>query len=186
MLFRSNIEELGAFVRKTGAVASVPPGVPALSTSGLTTGGLTTGTPAPPTGGNIQIFACADDEFTLFLNGRQILSGSNLRNVETGSFPIVKGDVITAVVTDKGGGGDGAWFSLRVVRDGKTILDAGDMRYLTSETLNWQTTKLVSNFREPKVWTHEKKMGTDARPRAAWASAKDANATTLYFKGVVP
>lgn len=181
-----NIEELGAFVRKTGAVASVPPGVPALSTSGLTTGGLTTGTPAPPTGGNIQIFACADDEFTLFLNGRQILSGSNVRNVETGSFAIVKGDVLTAVVTDKGGGGDGAWFSLRVVRDGKTILDAGDMRYLTSETLNWQTTKLVSNFREPKVWTHEKKMGTDARPRAAWASAKDANATTLYFKGVVP
>lgn len=181
-----NIEELGAFVKKTGAIASTRPGVPSLTTGALTTGGLTPATPAPAPGGIIQVFACADDEFTLFLNGRQILSGSNLRSVETGSFSIVKGDVLTAIVTDKGGGGGEAWFSLRVVRDGKTILDAGDMRYLTSETLNWKTTKLTTGFRDPKVWTHEKQMGTDARPRAAWASAKDATALTLYFKGVVP
>ena len=124
--------------------------------------------------------------FTLFLNGRQILSGSNLRDVETGTFPIGKGDVLTAIVADKGDSGDEAWFSLRVVRDGKTILDAGDMRYLTSEMLNWKINKLVTDFREPKVWTHEKLMGTDTRPRAAWAGSKDVDATVLYFKGVVP
>ena len=145
----------------------------------------TSGT-APAAAGGVQVFACADDEFTLFLNGREILAGTNLRHVETGDFPIVKGDVLTAIVKDKGGGGGEAWLSLRVVRDGKTILDAGDMHYLTAETLNWKTNKLTTGFKDPKVWTHELAMGTDKRPRAAWANAKDATATVLYFKGIVP
>ena len=101
-------------------------------------------------------------------------------------FPIVKGDIVTAIVKDQGGGGGQAWFSLRVVRDGKTILDAGDMHYLLTESLNWKTNKLTTGFKDPKVWTHELVMGTDKRPRAAWAGAKDATATTLCFKGLVP
>ena len=128
----------------------------------------------------------ADDSFTLFHNGREILAGSDLSNVESGTFPLVKGDVLTAIIKDKGGGGGEAWFSLRVVRNGKTILDAGDMRYTTSEMLNWKTNKLTTGFREPKVWTHEKLMGTDKRPRAAWAGTKDLGATVLYCKGLVP
>ena len=173
------VNEFGVFVKKGGtALTSTRPEPPATST--------TTGTPAPASSGGLQVFACADDEFTLFLNGREILSGSNLRHVESGEFPIVKGDVLTAIVKNKGGGGGEAWLSLRVVRDGKTILDAGDMRYLLTESLNWKTNKLTTGFREPKVWTHDKPMGTDARPRAAWANAKDATATVLYFKGIVP
>ena len=172
------LNELGLFVKKGGtAQTSTRPESPAPSTG--------TGTPAPASSGGLQVFACADDEFTLFLNGREILSGTNLRQVESGEFPIVKGDVLTAIVKDKGGGGK-AWFSLRVVRNGKTILDAGDMRYLLAESLNWKINKLTTGFREPKVWTHDKPMGTDARPRAAWANAKDATATVLYFKGIVP
>ena len=174
------VNSLALFVKKgagalTASSVATPP-VPAPGTSATT--------PAP--GGGVQVFACADDSFTLFHNGREILSGSNLRHVESGDFPIVKGDVLTAIVKDSGGGGGEAWFSLRVVRAGKTVLDAGDMRYLTSETLNWKTNKLTTGFREPKVWTHEKTMGTDGRPRAAWANAKDATATVLYFKGIVP
>ncbi len=172
------VNSLGLFVKKVGGpgLASVPSSLPNLLA-----------TPVPvPTAGGVEVFAVADDSFTLFHNGREILAGTNLRQVESGTFPIVKGDVLTAIVKDEGGGGGQAWFSLRVVRDGKTILDAGDMRYLLSETLNWKTNKLMTGFREPKVWTHEKSMGTDARPRAAWAGAKDATATTLYFKGLVP
>ena len=172
-----DLNELGLFVKKNGtSLAATRPGT------------FTSPPPpaAPASSGGLQVFACADDEFTLFLNGREILSGTNLRQVESGEFPIVKGDVLTAIVKDKGGGGGEAWLSLRVVRDGKTILDAGDMRYLLTESLNWKTNKLTTGFREPKVWTHDKPMGTDARPRAAWANAKDATATVLYFKGIVP
>ena len=175
----SDIEEIGAFVKKGGASSAVAtrPGTP--------TGSAPPTTPAVP--GGLQVFAVADDEFTLFLNGKEILSGNNYKQVESGQFPIVKGDVLTAIVKDKGGGGGEAWLSLRVVRDGKTILDAGDMRYQMTETLNWKNNKLTTGFKEPKVWTHERLMGTDARPRAAWANAKDAaNATVLYFKGIVP
>ena len=176
------IEELGAFVKKGSAplatTVRTPGTIPAPATPAPAT--------QPPATAGIEVFAVADDSFTLFHNGREILSGSNLRNVESGTFPIVKGDVLTAIVKDKGGGGGEAWFSLRVVRDGKTVLDAGDMRYLTSETLNWKTNKLTTGFREPKVWTHEKQMGTDKRPRAAWAGTKDSGATVLYFKGLVP
>ncbi len=166
----NEVNALGIFV-KSPNTASV---APATTTLPATTGGL-------------QVFAVADDEFTLFLNGKEILAGNNYKQVESGQFPIVKGDVLTAIVKDKGGGGGEAWLSLRVVRDGKTILDAGDMRYQMTETLNWKNNKLTTGFKEPKVWTHERLMGTDARPRAAWANAKDApNATVLYFKGIVP
>ena len=172
------VNELGFFVKNGGgSAASVRPLIPGPAPS----------TPAPATpasGGGIEVFACADSEYTLFLNGRQILAGSSPSKVDSGSFSIVKGDVLTAVVKDSGG--DGGWLSLRVVRDGKTALDAGDMRYLTSETLNWKTNKLTTGFREPKVWTHGKQMGTDARPRAAWANAKDNTAAVLYFKALMP
>ena len=171
----NEVNSIGLFVKKDAAAATAIPSTanPPLST--------------PPATGGLQVFAVADDEFTLFLNGKEILAGNNYKQVENGQFPIVKGDVLTAIVKDKGGGGGEAWFSLRVVRDGKTVLDAGDMRYQMSETLNWKNNKLTTGFKEPKVWTHERQMGTDARPRAAWANAKDAaNATTLYFKGIVP
>ena len=46
--------------------------------------------------------------------------------------------------------------------------------------------KLTTGFREPKVWTHGKQMGTDARPRAAWANSKDNTAAVLYFKALMP
>ncbi len=173
------LNSLGIFVKKAGGSAPAP-------TISSAPAPLAPPTLPPPATGGVEIFACADDSFTLFHNGREILSGSNLRHVETGTFPIVKGDILTAVVKDKGGGGGQAWFSLRVVRDGKTILDAGDMRYLTSETLNWKINKLTTGFKDPKVWTHELTMGTDKRPRAAWAGAKDATATVLYLKGIVP
>ena len=168
-----DVNELAFLVKKSAApLASTGSGIPT--------------PPADTTAGGVEVFACADDEFTLFLNGREILAGTNYRQVESGSFPIVKGDVLTAVVKDKGGGGGEAWLSLRVVRGGKTVLDAGDLRYLTAETLNWKTNKLTTGFKDPKVWTHELTMGTDKRPRAAWASAKDSTATVLYFKGLVP
>ena len=170
-----DLNALGIFVKKTENSAGTLPPIPAATT-----------TLPPASTGGVEVFACADDSFILFLNGREILAGSNLRHVETGTFPIVKGDVITAIVKDKGGGGGQAWFSLRVVRDGKTILDAGDMHYLLTESLNWKTNKLTTGFKDPKVWTHELVMGTDKRPRAAWAGAKDATATTLCFKGLVP
>lgn len=173
-----HIDEIGFFVKKTG---------PGLTRPTLpSTVSPIAATPAPLAQSGVEVFACADDSFTLFLNGREILSGNNLRQVESGTFPIVKGDVLTAIVKDSSGGGGEAWLSLRVVRDGKTILDAGDMRYLLTESLNWKTNKLVTGFRDPKVWTHEKRMGEDARPRAAWAGTKDIGATTLYFKGIVP
>jgi len=179
------VNSLGFFVKKdVTTLVTARPGVPSLTTGALSTPGLAT--PAPATGGSVQIFACADDSFTLFLNGREILTGSDLNRVESGMFSIVKGDVLTAIVKDKGGGDGDAWFSLRVVRDAKTILDAGDMRYLPAETLNWKTTKLLTGFRDPKVWTHEKQMGTDPRPRAAWAGVKDAAVSVVYFKGVMP
>ncbi len=144
--------------------------------------------PAPGTPPGLEVFACADDEYTLFLNGRQILSGNNLRRVESGTFPIVKGDVLTAIVKDKGigtGGGE-AWFSLRVVRDGKTILDVADMQYELREQPSWKSSRMMTGFRAPKIWTHEKNMGSENRVRAAWAASKDAGVSTLYFKGLVP
>ena len=170
------VNDLGFFVKKGGnTAASARPVVPAPGTS--------TPAPAPPapTGGGLEVFACADEEYTLFLNGREILAGTSPNKVESGSFPIIKGDVLAAIVK-----GNGGWFSLRIVRDGKTVLDAGDMRYLLTEPPSWRASKMMTGFREPKVWTHEKQMGTDARPRAAWATAKDATATVLYFKGIVP
>lgn len=138
-------------------------------------------TPPP---GSVQVFACAQDQYTLFLNGREILTGADSYAVQSGIFPIVKGDVLAAVVQDTGSGK--AWFSLRVVRDGTTLLDAGDMLYQTTEPPSWKISKLLSGFRAPVVRTHDKRMGTDARPRAASAGPKDVSATTLYFKVVVP
>jgi len=180
-----DVSSLGFFVKKdVPTLATTRPGVPSLTTGILAP--ATLATPAPAAGGGVQVLACADDEFTLFLNGREILAGSKPRRVESGLFSIVKGDVLTAIVKDKDGGGGEAWFSLRVVRDGKTALDAGDLRYLPSESLNWKTTKLLTGFRDPKIWTHEKQMGTDPRPRAVWAGTKDAAASVLYFKGVMP
>ena len=167
----NEVNSIGIFVKNPNAGSATTPNAPA-----------TGATPAAP--GGLQVFAVADDEFTLFLNGKEILSGNNYKQVESGQFPIVKGDVLTAIVKDTGGGE--AWLSLRVVRDGKTILDAGDMRYQMTETLNWKNNKLTTGFKEPKVWTHERQMGTDSRPRAAWGNAKDASATVLYFKGIVP
>ncbi len=140
--------------------------------------------PEIPPPGSVQVFACAQDQYTLYLNGREILTGADSYEVQSGIFPIVKGDVLAAVVQDTGSGR--LWFSLRVVRDGTTILDAGDMRYHTVERPSWKVSKLLSDFHEPKVKTHAKRMGTDARPRAASAGVKDETATTVYFKGVVP
>ena len=114
--------------------------------------------------GSVQVFACAQDQYTLFLNGREILTGADSYAVQSGSFPIVKGDVLAAIVQDTGGGR--AWLSLRVVRDGTTLLDAGDMLYQTTEQPSWKMSKLLSGFREPAVRTHHKRMGTDPRTRA--------------------
>jgi hypothetical protein len=185
--FGKDVNALALLVRKEtpsglANMTTPSPRPPVPESSGTST--PAPATPAPAIANGVEIFACADDEYTLFLNGREILSGQSPKDVQTTIVPLVKGDVLAAVVKDTGG--ESPWFSLRVVRAGKTVLDAGDMRYLTTETLNWKTSKLVSNFKEPKVWTHEKKLGTDSRPRAAWAGPKDANATTLYFKGVMP
>lgn len=191
------INELGLLIRKDNTAIAQPPPiaivVPTDPPSHPRPPDLVKPTEPPvrpvgvqdtPPPGSVQIFACAQDQYTLFLNGREILTGADSSVVQSGIFPIVKGDVLAAVVQDIGGGK--AWLSLRVVRDGTTILDAGDMPYQTTEQPSWKTSKLMSGFREPAVRTHYKRMGTDARPRAASAGTKDVSATTLYFKAVVP
>lgn len=190
----NGINELGLLVRKAATAPVVPSGFPpAPPTPPVGTGVVkfppsTPGATPPPVAalppGSIQVFACANESYTLFLNGREILSGSNSYEVQSGNYPVVKGDVFCAVVKDSSG--ENLWFSLRVVRDGTTILDAGDMLYQTTEPPSWKTSRLTSGFREPRVTTHTRKqMGTDSRPRAARPGPKDSSATTLYLKGVV-
>lgn len=193
----SAINEFGLLVRKEAIAPVEPPSFPPEprdpphSTGGTevvkypTTPPRITPPPvAPPPTGAVQVFACANEHYTLYLNGREILAGSNGSEVQTGNFPVLKGDVFCAVVKDSST--DNLWFSLRVVRDGTTILDAGDMLYQTTEPPAWKTSRLTSGFREPRVTTHrDKTMGTDSRPRAARPGPKDAAATTLYLKGVV-
>ena len=193
----SAINELGLLVRKEAAAPVVPPSFSPDPPAPPTTPGGTEfvkfatpvpHAPPPPVAplppGSVQVFACGNERYTLYLNGREILSGSSSYEVQSGNFPIVKGDVFCAVVKDNST--DDLWFSLRVVRDGTTILDAGDMLYQTTEPPSWKTSRLTSGFREPRITTHSRKqMGTDSRPRAARPGPKDSAATTLYLKGVV-
>jgi hypothetical protein len=188
------VHTLGIFVRKSEPkiVAATPRPPAATPRIAAATPKKATPVPAitPPPGleGDVEVFACADDEYTLFLNGQPILSGKDMTKVQTAKFKIVKGDVLAAVVTDKGStdGLGAAWFSLRVVRDGKTVLDAGDMTYLTNEPPSWKTSRMMTGFRPPKVWTQALTMGGDTHVRAAWAGPKDTSALTLYFKALVP
>jgi hypothetical protein len=180
---------LGLLVRKTEPkVVAATPRLATGTPRAATPPPVAAATPPPGLAGDVQVFACADDEYTLFLNGQPILTGNDLSKVQTGKFKIVKGDVLSAVVTDKGpsvGTGE-AWFALRVVKDGKTIMDAGDMTYLTKEPPSWKTSRMMSGFLPPKVWTQELTMGADTRVRAAWVGPKDGTPPTVYFKGLVP
>ena len=194
----NGINELGLLVRKEATAPVVPPRFPPTPPTppgGTEVVNFPPSTPratappvAPPAAplppGSIQVFASANERYTLYLNGREILSGNNSHEVQSGNFLIVKGDVFCAVVKDSST--NNPWFSLRVVRDDTTILDAGDMLYQTTEPPLWKTSRLTSGFREPRITTHAwKQMGTDSRPRAARPSPKGSTATTLYLKGVV-
>ena len=193
----SAINEFGLLVRKEATAPVEPPSFPPETHDPPHTAGgteivkypttpprITPPPVAPPPTGAVQVFACANERYTLYLNGREILTGSDGSEVQTGNFSVVKGDVFCAVVKDNST--NDLWFSLRVVRDGTTILDAGDMLYQTTEPPSWKTSRLTSGFREPRITTHSRKtMGTDSRPRAARPGPKDSAATTLYLKGVV-
>ncbi|MCE9611831.1 MAG: hypothetical protein K8R23_16650 [Chthoniobacter sp.] len=190
------IHELGLLVRRE---ATAPPPPPDFSTPRprpdewathtppprTATPAPTTPSGSPPASGSVQVFACGSDKYTLFLNGREILAGSDSSNVESGSFAVVKGDVLAAVARDTGSGD--LWFSLRVVRDGTTVLDAGDMLYQTTEPPTWKTSRLMSGFSPPKISTHRyKSMGSDTRPRLVRPGPKDSTASAIFLKGVVP
>jgi len=191
----SALHELGLLVRREAGESTSPAGLPTPRPDNEWATHLTppprAATPAPtPSGGPapagaVQVFACGSDKYTLFLNGREILAGSDSSNVESGSFAVVKGDVVAAVARDTGSGD--LWFSLRVVRDGTTVLDAGDMLYQTTEPPTWKTSRLMSGFSTPKISTHRSKsMGSDSRPRLVRPGPKDTTASALFLKGVVP
>lgn len=192
----NGINQFGLLVRKEASAPVVPAGKPPEPPQPFTPPGGTllgkTPTPSPWTPppaaplppGTLQVLACANESYTLFLNGREILSGNSSYQVQSGNFPVAKGDVFCAVV--KNDNTEDIWFSLRVVRDGTTIFDAGDMVYQTTEPTSWKTSRLTSGFREPRVTTHKsKRMGNDARPRAARPAPKDSATATMYLKGVV-
>ncbi len=135
----------------------------------------------------IQVFACASDQYTLYVNGREILTGADSYSVQSGFFPITKGDVISAVVEDTSGKSPS--IALRIVREGRTILDASDLRYTTSETPSWKVSRLIGELRIPKIKPIYRQMGNESRVKSATVSPqieKDAEATTLYFKAIVP
>ena len=150
--------------------------------------------PAPPDDNQnpsqtktIQVFACASDQYTLYVNGREILTGADSYSVQSGFFPIIKGDVISAIVEDTSGKPPS--IALRIVREGRTILDASDLRYTTLETPSWKVSRLIREFRLPKIKSIYRQMGNETRVKSAAASPaieKDTEASTLYFKAIVP
>ena len=164
----------------------VPKGATSLPSTASLLPGRAPATPAPVPlpDGSAEIFACAKEEFTLSLNGHEILSGNSSHRVKSGIFPVAKGAVLTAVVKNNSSGR--GWLSVRVVRDGKTALDASDMRYSLYTVYELKPTTSLSGLAVPKVWVHDKVLGTEPRTPAAWGAGSDAGKTTLYFKGVVP
>lgn len=171
------IDEFGLLVRRESAATIEPPEPPG---RGDDPEGVKKTTPPP---GTIEVLACGNESYTLYLNGREILAGNDRHDVQSGYFAVVKGDVFCAVVKDNSA--FDLWFSLRVVRDGTTILDAGDMLYQTHEPPSWKTNRLTTGFREPRITTHRRRvMGSDTT-RAARPDQKDSSATTLYLKGVI-
>lgn len=135
----------------------------------------------------LQVFASASDQYTLYVNGREILTGADSYSVQSGFFPIIKGDVISAVVEDTSGKPPS--IALRIVREGRTILDASDLRYATLETPSWKVSRLIREFRLPKIKSIYRQMGNESRVKSAAASPaieKDTEASTLYFKAIVP
>jgi hypothetical protein len=132
------------------------------------------------------IYAVADDEFQLFINGTKILSARDRFNAQSTKFALARGDVITAIVKDDQGGQSGV-FGLVIFKGNRDVISTAQFKYTAKEPAkDWATSKSMDGFRTPKIFVGKVGMGSERSPRFAWSQKPDQVYGIVYFKYVVP
>jgi len=88
-----------------------------------------------------------DNQFSLFLNGRQIATSDDVTTGWSGKLDATNGDVITIIAEDLENGDHTAGLFVSMLKNGKPILDTSDFLGTTQPpTGNWQTNNDLTHF----------------------------------------
>ena len=162
-----------------GPDASHPP--TALGTAGSTPPARAS---VPP--GEAHIFATAGAATSVFLNGTEILKNNITGFVSDGFFPLKKGDVLAIEATSRLRSDEDPWVILRAIRDGRTLCDTTDLRYLEKPSDDWKTAKTIQASHATRLWIQERQIGNESFPYAMAPVQKRADDIPMTFKLIVP
>ena len=123
-----------------------------------------------PGGDPCRIKLLCDNAGSLHVNGRQLCKSADHTTGWTGEALLKPLDVITIDAHDDDKGDRSAGLFLAVVRDGKTVLSAEDLRYtiLRQDGPSWRTDADVTRLSVPSIDNvHEAHRGDPATPASA-------------------